>query len=181
MLWLDVSSAPLSWMLVCAYLLVGIFTTIKAFTLYHKKDQLGKHKSYVFWLVLTLYLIFLAYTRHFHVHDSIYNYIREWSLQRGWYEMRRPFQSALLVAIFLSVGGLIAYYSMTPPKSKGNLVLNYLGVGILSLIWILKTISLHYTDALIHIDLGLISVSSIIELMGLVFIVVAASKPAHAH
>lgn len=176
----DLSSTPLSWIMVWTYLLVGIITAGKSHQYYRQKVQEGNNQPYMFWYALTLYLIFLAYSRHFHLHDSIYTYFRELMLTRGWYEMRRPFQSALLVGVFMSIGGFMTYWNYRYGHRGENLMFKYLGVGILSLLWILKTISLHYTDAIIHIDLGLISVSSVIELIGLSFIVFAVLKPTHA-
>ncbi len=171
----------LSWLMVAAYILVSLIAASQAFRHWSGQQGMEKRRPDRFWLTLALYLIFLALTRHLHLHESVYNYVRELALQRGWYEMRRPFQSAALVLIFIGAGSLTSYWVYIQNQFQGIRILNFVGAGILTSIWILRTISFHYTDSLIHLDLGLISVGSIIELIGLFAILLAAFKPLPLH
>ena len=158
--------------MVCAYLLVALISARQAL----RWKFFGAKAPTLFWAGLTTGLLVLASIRHFHLHEQVNTYMRAQAFQSGWYEMRRPFQSAALAAIFMTAGSLTGYWIYLQRQLKSIPAVAYLGAGILSLLWVIRTISFHYTDMFINIDLGLISVSSIIELNGLFLIFWATRK-----
>ena len=168
---------PYSWIMVSAYLLVALLTARQAIR--WKAVQQGF--PYLVWVGLTSTLFSLAIIRHFQLHDHVNTYIRTQAFEMGWYQMRRPFQSAALAAIFMTAGSMTGYWIYLQRHLQSVSAFAYLGAGILSLLWVMRTISFHYTDMFINIDLGLISVSSIIELIGLFLIVWAAREPVLKH
>jgi hypothetical protein len=171
-----------SFLMVEMYILVSMVAGSKAIRHGFGRQGLKKRRIAGIWFALAVYLLLLALTRHFHLHESVYNYIRGLALQEGWYELRRPVQSAALVLLFfLGSGSLIGYWVNFQNHYQELRILSLAGVVILTSIWLLRTISFHYTDSFIHFNLGFISVSSIIELSGLLAILLAGFKPIPLH
>ena len=161
-----------SWIIVSSYILVGVLALFKA---YHYPTG---SSMYSFWIILTGVLIALAIVRQFQLHDEISNFGRHLSLQNGLYQVRRYLQLSTLLALASTSLGIIIYWSRNyESESSSNRFIVFTGMAILLLIWILRTVSYHYTDQIIHFDLGVISISSILELSGLLAITFDIFRP----
>ncbi len=161
-----------SWIIVSVYVLVGTLTLIKA-----KRYPSGS-SNYSFWIILTGGLIGLAIARQFQLHDQLSNFGRHLSLHNGLYQIREYLQLITLLALlFTSITIIIHWGRNYESDSSPKKLFVFLGIGVLLAIWILRTVSYHYTDQIIHFDLGVISISSIFELTGLLVIAYDILKP----
>ncbi len=162
-----------SWIMVLAYMSLALLTARLA----SRQKSVRAGFPSITWFGLTIVLFSMAMMRHFHLHEQINTYMRNQAFQMGWYQMRRPFQSAALAAIFMTAGSVTGYWMYLQRELQSIPMVTFLSAGILSLLWVVRTISFHYTDMFIHIDFGLISVSSMIELIGL-FLIFWATREA---
>jgi hypothetical protein len=162
-----------SWIIVSIYILVGALTLIKA-----NRYPSGS-SIYSFWIILTGVLIVLAIVRQFQLHDQLSNFGRHLSLHNGLYSIRRYLQLTTLLALLsISIGMIIHWNRNCDSDASSGRSLVFVGTGLLLIIWILRTVSYHYTDQFIHFHLGMISISSILELSGLLAITFDIMKPA---
>lgn len=161
-----------TWIMVCTYILVSGLSLYKA-----KRYPRGSH-LYSFWIVLAGVLVVLAIVRQFQLHDQLSNFGRQLSLNSGLYMVRRYLQLTTILALLsISIGLIIQWnrYNKTdPPLSRSRV---FIGMGLLIFTCILRTVSYHYTDQIIHFDLGMISISSILELSCLLAITSDILKP----
>ncbi|MBT3630252.1 MAG: hypothetical protein HOB84_15075 [Candidatus Marinimicrobia bacterium] len=165
-------NASFSWIVVSIYILVGALTLIKA------NRYPNGSSVYSFWIILTGVLFLLAIVRQFQLHDQLSNFGRHLSLQNGLYPIRRYLQLTTLLALLSTSIGMIIHWSRNyESDTSSGRSLVFIGTGLLLMIWTLRTVSYHYTDQIIHFDLGLISMSSILELSGLVAITFDIFKP----
>jgi hypothetical protein len=127
-------------------------------------DELGDDWG---WRVAVVVLVVLAGNTLLKLDQLLLLTLRAWSHVDGWYEDRRLLQYALVaVALCLglgTLGWLRTRLSHLWPYC-GQVVL---GVCLLIGLTILRAVSFHETDALLQLDLMGLSMSNVLELLGL--------------
>lgn len=129
-----------------------------------------------FWIVLAVLLLLLGLTRQLDLQALAAQLTRGILHQDGVYEERSGLQIGLIAAIgiFGTIGLLIALFSFR--RAEASVLVALIGAALLLLFTVIRTISLHDVDQVLHRDIGLphVDVNNLIEI-GLLAVIAGAS------
>lgn len=126
------------------------------------------------WEAMAVLLVVLAIYRQFDLADLITGLGREVAVDGRWYGERRPFQTVILAFIVLALGAgatvIIRAVSAVHPQTLIALT----ACVILVLLLGTNTLSLHWTDSLLHCGYGRANVYNMVEAGSVATILAAA-------
>jgi len=130
-----------------------------------------------FWIGTGLFLITLAFVRLLGVHTALTENIRTLTLEHDWYRGRRPFQIAGLTLITTMAIRHQRHWFQRCSGDCRYLTWAMTGTFTLLAVLVLRLVSYHHTDLIIHHSLGVISLGSMAELLGLGLIALSTRLP----
>ncbi|HMI20299.1 MAG TPA: hypothetical protein VK533_12205 [Sphingomonas sp.] len=129
-----------------------------------------------FWIVLAVLLLLLGLTRQLDLQALAAQMTRSALHQDGVYEERSGLQIGLIavIGIFGTIGLLIALFSFR--RAEASVLIALVGAALLALFTVIRTISLHDVDQLLHHDVGIphVHVNNLIEI-GTLAVIAGAS------
>jgi hypothetical protein len=129
-----------------------------------------------FWIVLAILLLLLGLTRQLDLQALAAQVTRGLLHQDGVYEERSGLQIGLIAAIgiFGTIGLLIALFSFR--RAEASVLVALVGAALLVLFTVIRTISLHDVDQVLHLGVGVpyVHVNNLIEI-GMLAVIAGAS------
>jgi hypothetical protein len=141
------------WITVLAYLAVAVLAGRKARGL-RPRTQDGAAAADArllsrFWWGMGLLLLALGVNKQLDLQTLFTQVLRDLARAQGWYERRRPYQVAFIVAVGLTSAGGTALLAVAMRRVLRRVWLGLLGLGLLAGFVLIRAASIHQVDVLL--------------------------------
>jgi hypothetical protein len=164
---------PMGWFIAFAYLAAATACAI-VWAAERKTNRRGQTSSPLFWLVLTVSLLFLGINKQLDLQTLLNDVGRRMARSEGWYDQRRSYQILFIAAV--SIAGLLAvggFSWLARKQSKRNFVA-LLGTVFLYVFVLIRASSIHHVDMMLHWQFLGWNWNWVLELGGIVVVGVGA-------
>jgi uncharacterized membrane protein len=134
----------------------------------------GEHEDFFAWYIVAFLLCLLCANALLHLDFWVTGFFRSVAKMQGWYTDRRPLQYELIAGLLILLGlgakwilpDLSSFYQSAQPV--------VVGVMVMLLIAMLRTVSVHHVDSVLNFHVLGISIGRLFELMSLISIIAGA-------
>lgn len=131
------------------------------------------------WLLVTAVMLLLGLNKQLDVQTLFTQVARDMALAQGWYEERRKYQLAFIVAILAAGAVGTGALAFALRRVLGRVVGAVVGLGLIASFVVVRAASFHHVDILL--GTGPVRLNWVLELGGIAAIAVSASRgAAHA-
>src|SRR3954447_15172847 len=162
----------LGWVTVAAYFLATVLCG---------RASLASRRNHcrseaLFWFLFTCFLLFLGINKQLDLQTWFTLFGRHLAEEEGWYAERREYQAAFIIFItLLGVAGLSFFWWLARKRVR-HYRLALTGGVFLACFIIIRAASFHYVDQMLGLNIGNLTVNSILELGGIACVAFAAFK-----
>jgi len=164
---------PMGWFIAFAYLVATVGCTI-VWAAERTANRRGQTASPLFWLVLTVSLLFLGINKQLDLQTLLNDVGRRMAKSEGWYDRRRVYQVVFIATV--SSAGLIAVggFSWLARKQWKRNFVALLGTVFLYVFVLIRASSIHHVDMMLHWQFLGWTWNWVLELGGIVVVGIGA-------
>ncbi|PSB02053.1 hypothetical protein C7B64_15150 [Merismopedia glauca CCAP 1448/3] len=137
-----------------------------------------KHSSTLRWLwwSLGVVLLFLAINKQLDLQTWLTYTARDLAKSEGWYEQRRMYQLAFIIAIATTIFLFLAIVAVAIKDYWHQVWLAIVGLGLLGSFIVIRAVSFHHIDVLLGFVVGGVKLNAFLELGGISCITISTLK-----
>jgi hypothetical protein len=166
----------MGWFTVFAYLATGVLCIICAKETFRIPDRYQFHDYHWFWWGLALIFLVLGINKQLDLQTWFTITAKKFALTGGWYGDRRLFQGLFIGWLIFGLSAFLAWFKKYFRRMGKEFKFILYGLAFLSAFIVIRAISFHQVDQLLHVNLLGFQMNWILELGGIIYIAFGSIK-----
>ena len=132
----------------------------------------GQKRLWQFWMFAALVLLLLGINKQLDLQTWFIQVVRDFALEQGWYAVRRRYQIAFILGLFVAGAGGTLGLALTLRSVLRRCAGGLVGLGFLTAFVAVRASSFHHVDFLLKY--GAFPLNSVLELGGILLVAASA-------